>query len=788
MSGVPIQPPISGHGNGAVKVDGRVHSGRARSLRKTSSDSWHRASHYNDHGEVSVWPRDRVAENSRRMPACERNGFTVDSRKKRRSRRRQNFGSHTDSGREPFLVHTSSKNQHQDGGQSQAGHKQGRISRRGHPPQRQQPRGHLPRRYASRGQRQGRQPYIEPTQIKQREHGNRHTRSRRVEHEFIDFNSLKKGGYYQGKSASGGPPRSLHMENTPHVRRPPQSPENSKKIWAEHIDAPPSSNRSKRWECLVCGHSNWATAVCSVCDTARGRLAHSSKATRRSLATAADLARIGKEEEEEERREEQRRRIIAERQKKREEEKLRQLNRQKLEQFEQLRKWVSDGCRSGPPAQCVLENFSPQYEVADVSSEGLFTVRATLDLSASKMTNAPSGRLAGCFGAMAREKSQDLAREEASRLLLLLLAKVSGIIFETSEGVLTGHSSQDGATKESSDCVKSDMNKEAASRKRKRTALEGEQKIEKQDHEFSGPDQADVDNPIVIISDDSSDDEKAEGGLDLTKDAGSSSSSSSKKHEVDLKPSKWDLKAHRAMKKLAEDYPTRLRESSEMFKILRNALVIMDNESYRRRLDLPSAKSCSNCLSTKTQIWRRKDRWGRTCRECKTSVLYGSIAPILTAPRKKLRRQMSKDELKEAIDLKERRKQGLRNYHNSIREMNEKIEEWHAKAQAMQQQRLFKQAASALPPNLARQQSNINSGQNLNTSGYRAFSRQDPMIENSFKFLELNPYATHDEVRQKFKELALRYHPDRSSNDTADVFRRILQARETLEEFFMSQI
>ena len=131
----------------------------------------------------------------------------------------------------------------------------------------------------------------------------------------------------------------------------------------------------------------------------------------------------------------------------------------------------------------------------------------------------------------------------------------------------------------------------------------------------------------------------------------------------------------------------------------------------------------------------------------------------------------------------------MRDYHKNIRIMNEKISQWHAKAQALEQQRLFEQAAAALPPDPSGSAyddtESSSSSSSSAQSSYKTLSRTDQSIQSSFRYLELHANASHEDVRRKFKELALRYHPDRSSHDTTDVFQRILQARETLEEFFM---
>ena len=54
----------------------------------------------------------------------------------------------------------------------------------------------------------------------------------------------------------------------------------------------------------------------------------------------------------------------------------------------------------------------------------------------------------------------------------------------------------------------------------------------------------------------------------------------------------------------------------------------------------------------------------------------------------------------------------------------------------------------------------------------------------AFADLKLHPSSTIFDVRKKFKQLALKYHPDRSTNDTTNVFRRVLAAREILEAWF----
>ena len=110
--------------------------------------------------------------------------------------------------------------------------------------------------------------------------------------------------------------------------------------------------------------------------------------------------------------------------------------------------------------------------------------------------------------------------------------------------------------------------------------------------------------------------------------------------------------------------------------------------------------------------------------------------------------------------------------------MNEKISAWHAKARAIEQERLFKQAAAALPPDMSGKPStgstNPGSSQSSPHGLHKSLSRNDPIIQTSFRHLELSANASHEDVRRKFKELALRFHPDRSSHhDSTVVFQMI---------------
>ena len=153
---------------------------------------------------------------------------------------------------------------------------------------------------------------------------------------------------------------------------------------------------------------------------------------------------------------------------------------------------------------------------------------------------------------------------------------------------------------------------------------------------------------------------------------------------------------------------------------------------------------------------------------------------------------MSRDELDRAIAGDKLRASRLRDYHKNMRIMNEKIAAWNAKARALEQQRLFDQAAAALPPDTSGgsydygESSSSGSSSSSDSSGtHRTLSRNDPSIQASFSHLELHATASHEDVRRKFKELALRYHPDRSSHDTTEVFQKILQSRDMLEEFFI---
>ena len=113
--------------------------------------------------------------------------------------------------------------------------------------------------------------------------------------------------------------------------------------------------------------------------------------------------------------------------------------------------------------------------------------------------------------------------------------------------------------------------------------------------------------------------------------------------------------------------------------------------------------------------------------------------------------------------------------------MNVRIENGHKNILLTQQERLFAQAASELPPSsrddFARQAAH-------NSSGFSAATIPGPQEQVAFVDLGLTPNHTIQDVRKKFKELALLYHPDRSTKDTTEIFRRVVSARETLEKWF----
>ena len=143
----------------------------------------------------------------------------------------------------------------------------------------------------------------------------------------------------------------------------------------------------------------------------------------------------------------------------------------------------------------------------------------------------------------------------------------------------------------------------------------------------------------------------------------------------------------------------------------------------------------------------------------------------------------------EAVDKRQEktRLSRTREYNNSIEAMNRNIGEGHLRAMRRQQEALFAKAASEL-------------GQDEGTFG-TAFgdqasgsswthpdhaSRRPAGVQEQVAFADLSlPLtATVHEVRRQFKQLALKYHPDRSTHDTTNVFRRVLAAREILEAWF----
>ena len=115
--------------------------------------------------------------------------------------------------------------------------------------------------------------------------------------------------------------------------------------------------------------------------------------------------------------------------------------------------------------------------------------------------------------------------------------------------------------------------------------------------------------------------------------------------------------------------------------------------------------------------------------------------------------------------------------------MNHKIEARHLRTMAKSQEALFAKA-------LAEMDDHASAPDFENTSNA---SPQQPIMgvgeQVAFTELGLGLNASIYDVRKRFKELALKYHPDRdrSGKDTSAVFRRVLSAREKLEEWFDSQ-
>ena len=122
-------------------------------------------------------------------------------------------------------------------------------------------------------------------------------------------------------------------------------------------------------------------------------------------------------------------------------------------------------------------------------------------------------------------------------------------------------------------------------------------------------------------------------------------------------------------------------------------------------------------------------------------------------------------------------------YLESIKLMNHKIEARHLRTMAKSQEALFAKA-------LAEMDDHASAPDFENTSNA---SPQQPIMgvgeQVAFTELGLGLNASIYDVRKRFKELALKYHPDRdrSGKDTSAVFRRVLSAREKLEEWFDSQ-
>jgi hypothetical protein len=117
----------------------------------------------------------------------------------------------------------------------------------------------------------------------------------------------------------------------------------------------------------------------------------------------------------------------------------------------------------------------------------------------------------------------------------------------------------------------------------------------------------------------------------------------------------------------------------------------------------------------------------------------------------------------------------------SIKEMKNRIEARNEKVLLSQQEILFAKAASELPPTSQDEFVRHASYSEVNEK-LRNMSSQ---VKVAFVDLGLSPtQSTIHDVKRKFKELALKYHPDRSTKDTSAIFRRIIGARKTLENWF----
>ena len=53
---------------------------------------------------------------------------------------------------------------------------------------------------------------------------------------------------------------------------------------------------------------------------------------------------------------------------------------------------------------------------------------------------------------------------------------------------------------------------------------------------------------------------------------------------------------------------------------------------------------------------------------------------------------------------------------------------------------------------------------------------------NYYQILGINKDATADEIRQKYKELALKYHPDKNKQGSSEAFKNIVDAYNTLSD------